>query len=319
MGSMRDKMIFFKRLIQCFCLTVFLVAMLALPGAAQMQLPSANRMGASSMDEQGVPYSSKYYRRQPQENVIALIRKPELTEDQFVLRITNPYVLSGCADISNYAYMSEYRDVYLDIRIESLKVDMRNQPRYSHFQCNRETQMPTADIILNRQDLTKNQTRQIRMHNATDTNYYTITLGPNQVKILPETTGSYHTQRFKPHNLPSRKTSLAYWFYPVGTLILWVPGMENTPQARARLNAFANGRELVPLQTIFPEFESPLTNSQFQYYVDTGGQFAAQEPALRNGAPIGALAVEKTIFGLDQDHIVMEEKTVYARTPGMYD
>jgi hypothetical protein len=157
------------------------------------------------------------------------------------------------------------------------------------------------------------------MHNGTDTNYYNIELANNRIMILPDAGDVAATRRFKPHNLPGRKTGLVYWFYPVGTMVLWVPGMGKDQASMDTLHEFAADQGLIPLEEVFPDFESPLTGKQFRYYVDTGGNFDDLKEGLAQGIPVGTVAFEKKVFGLQNDTLALEEKTVYARLPGMYD
>lgn len=289
-------------------------------GIAYAQLPNADRYGSGfNLDPEGVPYSGKYWTGLPGDNVISLLRKPELTEDQFILRITDPHPITGCAEISNYAYSTEYREIYLDIKLEGVTVDMRNQPQYAHFQCDQGMKFPVADIVMNRQDLVKNETQQIRLHNRNDTNYYNVTLHDDRILILPDEADRALARRFKPHNIPGKKTSLVYWFYPLGTMVLWIPEAENTPEMRESLRSFAAERGLVPLETVFPDFESPLTNNEYQYFVDTSGDLANSDPDLVNGKPIGTIATKKLVYGLYKDEYEPAEMTVYAKTPGMYE
>ncbi len=305
----------FKKLLPFICLTIMVFA-----GMAYAQIPNGGHYhGSAELDDKGEPYSSKYWSGLPNDNVISLVRKPELTEDQFILRITNPYVVNGCAELSNYGYSAEYRDIYLDIAVEGITVDMRSQPQYAHYQCNQNTQMPVADIVMNRQDIISNETQQIRLHNGNDTNYYNVMLSDNMVKILPDSGDVSLARRFKPHHIPGKKTSLLYWFYPIGTIVMWVPGGENDPDITGKLRSFAKTKNLVPLETIYPDFESPLTDTQYQYFVDTTGQFADNNTELVNGKPVGNIFVDKTVYGLEKDEIELGEMTVYAKTPGMYE
>jgi len=295
----------------------------AMAGAsiAYAQLPNADRYGSGfKFDPNGVPYSNKYWQGHPNSNVISLVRKPELTEDQFILRITDPHPKSGCVDISDYAFKTEYRDLYLDIEILGVTMDMRDQPQYAHFQCDLDAKTPTADIVMNRQDLVKNQTQQIRMHNGTDTNYYNVELYPNKVMVLPDASEAGLVRRFKPHGKAGKKTSLVYWFYPLGTVMLWVPGEEgHKPEMAGKLREFAESKGLVPLETIFSGFESPLTDAKYQYYVDTAGTMTGNDPELADGKPIGTIATTKLVYGLEKDEYEPAEITVYGKTPGMYE
>ncbi len=287
---------------------------------ADAQLPNRDRFGSGfNLDPMGVPYSSRYWQGRPKDVVLSLVRKPELTEDQFVLRMTDRHPVSGCVEISNYGFETEYRDIYLDIALHGMIVDMRNQTLDAHFACDRGNKIPVADIILNRQDLLKNQTQQIRMHNGTDTNYYNITLKDHMVKILPDPADIRIIRRFKPHNIPSRKTALVYWFYPLGTVLLWTAEPQYNRETAAKLATFAQTKGLLPLHEIYPDFQSPLIDRRYQYYVDTTGRYADDAAALADGMKIGHIVADKTVYGLVRDETVQEEIAVFARTPGMYD
>lgn len=288
--------------------TGFVLAVLSAPPQAQ----------SADLDPDGVPYSSKYYPGSSSSNVIALVRKPGLSEDQFALRITDKYPKTGCAEISNYAYSAEYRDVYLDINLDGLTIDMRNMPQYAHYECSAKNNHPYADIIINKSDLKQNQTQKIRMSNGTTTNYFTVTYTDDMVKILPDSQAVTPT-KFTPQSIPHKKTSLVYWFYPVGTLVMWAPGIEKTKNGITALNNYAERNGLVPLESIMPGFESPSSKKGFVYYVDTSGDLAANNTGLADGTAIGTIKVEKKVYGLEKDEIELDELTVYAKKPGMYD
>lgn len=287
-------------------------------GAAYAQLPGRSG-GSTGLDSQGVPYSSKYWKGAPEQSTISLVRKPGLTENQFALRIASPFLVNGCMKLSNFGYMAEFKDGYLDISIEDMTVDMRDQPQYAHYECSQKAQMPMADIVLNRDDLVKNQTQVIRMHNGSDTNYYNITLTDDNVMILPDESYGGMIKRFIPQALPGRKTTLTYWFYPVGTILLWVPGMDDTQKSVEALRAFAKEKGLAPLETVMPAFESPMTKAEYQYFIDTDGTFDDNQDELVDGMAIGDVSFEKTVYGLEKDETVLDKKTVYAKRPGMYE
>jgi len=296
-----------------------MLSKLLLTACVALAIPTGHVMAQSmNLDADGQPFSSRYYQKSPKENVIALIRKPGLADDQFVLRITDSHPRSGCAKVSDYGYSAEYKDVYLDIAIGPMTIDLRDQPQYAHFECGKQTKMPTADIVINKSDLMQNQVQKIRLHNGPDTNYYTVTFNDDMVKILPDSTSVSRT-RFKPQQIPHKKTSLVYWFYPAGTMIMWVPGMNADDDNMKKLQDFAAAKGLVPLRTIMPGFESPTTKPGLMYFVDTAGHYSEDDPDLHHGKPIGAITTEKMIYGLERDEIELDELAVYAKLPGMYD
>lgn len=289
---------------------------LSFSAAVYAQTPGSST--SPSLDPEGIPYSAQYWQSRPGKTVISLIRKKELTENQFVLRITDPFVVSGCAAISNYGYSAEYKDVYLDITLEGLTVDMRDQPQYAHIQCDRSSKAPIADIVINRSDLEANATRTIRLHNGTDTNYYNISLNQNRVMLLPDAGNGTLAARFAPQSIPGRKSALSYWFYPLGTLVLWTPGVSGMDEKGIEnLRTFAQTLGLTPLQTLFPDFTSPLKDKRYQYFVDTGGRFDKDDPAIVDGKSIGNMRIEKRLFGLEKEEIKADVTPVYAKRPGM--
>ena len=284
------------------------------------QRPGVDHFGNSTqMDEYGVPYSSKYFKAYPEENMISLIRMPNLNEDQFVLRIADTKAISGCVEMSDFAYFAEYQDIYLDIEIDSMVVDMRDQPQYAHLHCNTKAKTPVADVIINRNELMTNQVEKIRLHNGMNTNYFNVDITKDRVKVLPDLTDLSRNQKFKPGSNPKRNTSLVYWFYPVNTVILWIPEFEPKSDVLEKLDNFAQTKGLVPLEQVIYEFKSPLKDKRFRYYVDTNGSLAEHGDALADGTAIGTIKYEKLVYGLEKDEFELDESPVYAKKPGIYE
>lgn len=298
------------------CLAFFAVA-----GAALAQVPKPDRYSNPlNLDPEGIPYDSKYWQSRPDTNVISLIRRPELTEDQFILRISDPYGVSGCVDVKNYSTFTEFTDGVLEVNIGPTTVDMRDQPQFAHLQCDLRTKTPMAEIIINRQDLMKNGVKKFRLRNMWSTNNYNVTLRDNRVSILPDIAEAAIPQRFKPQPIPGRKTPLVYWFYPLGTVLLWVPGEDDTKQMQDNIRKFAAEQGLVPLEKIYLDFKSPRTEGKYQYFVDTEGKFAKNPyEDMKNGMPVGTVKGEKRVYGLEKDEYKPYDITVYAKIPGMYD
>lgn len=269
-------------------------------------------------DKNGVFYTEKYQPGTPMYNLISLIRKPELADDQFVLRLAAPIMYSGCLDMSDYGSEASFTEFYMDITIKPLTIDSRTQPQYAHFQCDLRNKMPVAEIVMTRQALLDNGTKVLRLHNEERTNYFTVDLTEERVLIMPDNKDVSIDRAFYSHALPTREASTIYWFYPMGTLVVWTPQIVELDKAQEYVETFAKNNGLVPLTNYYEGFKSPLYDKKFMYFVDTAGKFENVE-GLENGAQIGNITVETVEYGLHGDEPGTEDFMIFARKPGTYD
>ena len=152
------------------------------------------------------------------------------------------------------------------------------------------------------------------------TNVFDIMLTHDKLMLRPDPSTTDVTVRFKPLNVPGRKAPLVYWFYPIGTVLIWSPDLDAHDKAGIeKVREFAEDKGLVPLEDIIPDFKSPLADDRYQYFVDTEGKLTGDGGKLRNSAVIGQMNVEKKVYGLEKDEIRLDKVPVYAKTPGMYD
>ncbi len=286
-------------------------------GAAQAQLPVQS--GADMLnpyDAQGVPYSNKYKPLLPVRNTISLFRLEGMEPDQFVLRIGHDFSISGCGDFGEYGYKASFAADALEIEITEMMMDMRNQPQYAHIECDTSSQSMHADIALSREMLEQNGTKRIRFNNRRSMNIYKVDLREHRVTLIPDAENLASNRRFIPANIPGRATALTYWFYPPGTVLLWIPDTKRIDDVSSYIESFARDKGLVPLSHKIPSFTSPLNDRSYVYFFDADNRLGSVSV---NGAPVGTVQAARTIYGLHGDEQEMTPLTVFARTPGMFD
>lgn len=291
---------------------------ITVPATENHKLATDRPGSGDSYDENGVPYTKKYFQGVGIYHTMALIRKPELGDDQFVIRFALPSTISTCVNISNFGFEASYTEHYMDITLNKITVDARDMPQYAHYECDLRSKMPHADILLDRQTLIDNGTKTLRLHSAERTNYYDLDLTENRVLILPDKTDVQVGKAFRPAKLPMRNASTVYWFYPMGTLVLWSPQETDPKQTQKYIDTFAERHGLVPMTDYIENFKSPLYDKRFQYYVDASGKFD-NVAGIEEGAQIGHTTVETVEYGLHGDEIGTKDIMIYARKPGMYD
>lgn len=269
-------------------------------------------------DDQGIKYEGRYVPMIGQFHTISLIRQPYLSDEQLILRISGPEALGGCIEATNFGFEASYTEHYLDITLKPSIFDMRDQPQYAHFECNVLPKLPVADIVMDKQTLIDNGTKTIRFHVQNETNYYNVDVRDDRILILPDSTDVTVNKVFRPHELPMRKSSTIYWFYPMNSLVVWTPQIIEPEKAQEYITKFAKQNGLIPMDEYYESFKSPLYDKKFMYFVDTAGKFTATE-GLENGAQIGDITVETVKYGLHGDEPATEEIMIFARKPGLYD
>lgn len=289
--------------------------------------PSASAPGTSTpvprrsdyYDQDGQSYGSLYFKKRASTLGIALIGMEGLDPGQFVLRLTAGDGVSGCARISNPAYEVTFQDIYMDVKVDEYVVDMRHQTGASHYACNQTYQLPTVQIPLSRDDLRNRKIQRIRFNNGPYIDYYDVYLDDHRVQLLPAESEIPGKARYRPQKINNVRNPLLHWFYPEGTVILYVPDASSSDKdVRASLDAMAASKGLEPLEKWIPEFQPPVLKAGYYYYVDKKGKMLRQS-GLSDGVQIGTISVSRTYYGLRGDEAMNQDMQVIAKTPGMYE
>ncbi|MCB9989486.1 MAG: hypothetical protein H6868_09190 [Rhodospirillales bacterium] len=263
-----------------------------------------------------VPAAAKdTYTVTPNRLQIALLHNDGGEPGQFILKLAALNAMNGCPKIGPISYTSEFKDIFLDIKIGDYQVDMADLPAAPHYGCNQEQSQPTASIVLSRDMLKENNTKTIRFDSGYSIEYYDVLLTDDAITLRRADKEYLLPSRIEEARVPAKKEPLSLWFYPENTVILYAPKAGKDQDISAQVEKLALSRGLVPLSSVMPDFTSPLIQSNYAYYVDKSGRFSKN----KDGGLLGKIEMPVEIYGLEQNYIKMKDLEIFARRPGLYE
>lgn len=297
-------------MIRFFALLFIVAALLplALPARADQASKDAY------LEKYGRAHNNVHTTLQPTSIQISLARLPGMGPDEFAIRLTSPDTVVGCFAISDLYYAGFFKEIYADIYLNGYEMDLRGQPNAPHYNCDLGYKNATAWVKMNRNDLIANGIKQYRIWNGPFANYYTIDMAKN--KITLRASQQMGPVKFTPHSTGTYDP-LTFWFYPQNTVLLYAPQARPDDDFEDKIRAFAEEKGMVPLDAVYPEFNSPLATGGFYYYVDRQNVIAST-PGIESGLRLGAITIQKTVYGLKGDETAAQEMKIFARSPGMY-
>lgn len=241
---------------------------------------------------------------------VSLVRDPALPEGGFILRILyQGAAMSGCPKLKDPAFETEFSGPFVNITVENVTID----ENASYKDCNAIAQSPKADVVMNRQELADKGVEQIRIESGDFKETFKVILTEHSVTLDQDCSLGCGLVA-KPQKIYGTKDSMRLWFYPAGTVILYVSSIGEVPDADHKVRDMAVRRGLVPLTDIIPDFSSPLARAGMFYYVDDKGLYLREGEA--GPVPVGAVQLDKTIYGLHGDETIRQDAVVFARRPG---
>jgi hypothetical protein len=251
-------------------------------------------------------------------NVIALVRKPDLAEGEFVLRFTTADSINSCQEFTGYDYLTNYRFQILEVGITPLSI----APPKGNQACIKKPVTPASDLVLNRTELLEKDITTVSLYYGTDRNQFVLTLNDSFVSLDPDPLHKARLELFTPQSLSMRQDSLLFWFYPQNTYLIWAPDLEYDRNYAATLDDYIQKNGLKRLSDEIRGFESPLNDKRFVYVVDANDRFKRESiraERLENGFEIGHMSMTKEEYGLHGPKTVTTKISVLAKIPGLYD
>lgn len=276
-------------------------------------------------DENGEPYSDMWYRKESLPHMaIVMLRRPEFKTGQFLLRLIPREGTTGCVKFSKIPSTVDFKEDAVDITLEDFRVDSRRLTLAPEYNCDLHPKNPTADIILDRDDLTAKGIKFLRLKIShpgdkvgmtADT--YDIDINKQRIRLKPDKLMQRTTLRFNPYQLSNIRTPLTHWFYPEGTVILYVPGAKD-PNIADQVISMAKAKGLEPINDEWPDFYSPLASNDQWFFIDKKGA-VTKNADINEGTVAGTVQISETIYGLEKDEKRTKDIPVFARKPNSYE
>lgn len=268
---------------------------------------------------QTAPSTGPVVSRNLETTMVALGRVPG-DNTRFTIRLMGRYGLTGCPKVGHIPYAMTFQDIYLDISAGDYRVDMNDLPQHPEYQCGGRTVYPSATIPIDMKALKANGTQQIRFETLGQVDYFDVVRTPHYLELDEQRPRSSATPRYQPMVIPSLKNPLKIWLYPPGTVILKIAGSAPAGNAQGQVDAVARAKGLTPLNEIWPDFVSPLTDTGSFYYVDkTKARTVANDPNIAAGINVGSITLHGTVYGATGDETVDRPVPVFAHRPGAFE
>lgn len=241
------------------------------------------------------------------EQYLYFVRPPGIPANQAVLRLASPLSIHGCVDIIPPKVTMRTNGPVMNIKIQSGDLALDKSVRYAHYQCPQGSNNASADIVLNRDELMRENIKTLTFQTeggAMDS--YNLELSGNRLTLIPKT--SYI---FKPLANSTKTDPLSYTFYPDNTLILYAPGTPKNMDISDQIIGLAQSKGMV-------ESAGGLKTGSSGYFIDQPGTLTTSLAPEAN-AFVGNVTVEQTFQGPSGPYIQSNEIPVYARRPGFLD
>jgi hypothetical protein len=267
-------------------------------------------------DGSGHPYSGQYFKKHSHSMTIALLRRPELKPGQFMLHLAVQYIVSGCPKMSKIPTTVNFKESAFEILLDDYTVDMRKLTPAPQYACHLRPYTPFADVILDKDDLVAKDIHQIKLKVGRYSDTYDIDLNAQRIRLAPSTM-QRTPPMFQTVKVGGLSTPLTHWFYPAGTVILYVPGAKDRDLSDA-VAALAKEKGLEPMQDEFPDFKAPTARPQY-YYIDRNGTLGKNHEIAEGAVVAGTVPAAKKLYGLEKDEQTTETLEVLARLPNSYE
>lgn len=268
-------------------------------------------------DDNGNPFTERYFEAEPAALLLALQRDPHLPPGHFVLHMSAMKSFVSCLKIHNPKHSVEFNESgIMTIKMEKFIVDARDMPRYPHYECNTTPQQPGVYVNLSKDLLQEHNVKKIKFKVGETSENYLVKLTDHYIQLTPET--RRHPQdianRFRPLEVSGVSSTMKFWFYPEGTLILNADGASKDVTLESRLTDMARSKGLTPLTDIIPEHSTFRKQPDRYYFVDSQGRYK-----IGDGELFDYIQADAMKFGLEADEPIKKNVAVFARKPGRYD
>lgn len=292
------------------------------------QIDNGNATNAAQSRGVLNPYDPKYrpmqyYKREgnailPSSLGVQFVRPADLKQDEIVLRLSQPMVITGCALVALPQPKIEMHAPIMRILVEEPVVEVVKDTRKPEYQCDTKNKLASVDIRWKLKPLKDQGIQTVYFISDFGQDKYTLDMQDRVVYLTPKT-----STLFKPYTHVSGRDPLTHYILPKNTMMVDAPGLMDKPPFNGvkrdrvfALEQFAQRRGLTPLTEILPEFEQ--RREPPFYAVDKMGTIY---DTLNANAyePVGFLRESELWHGGNGPYDKQKRIEVVAKRPGFYE
>ena len=250
---------------------------------------------------------------------VALLRKPGASVDDLNFMITSPGALVGCLDMEHPSIETEKSGSALHLKMTDGYIDVDTQTiRYYHYECKPETSTATLYLTLSKKQLQKSGIEKLVLFSESigPFNDMELVYGDHSITITSE------MRDLSPLGIPMGGSvdTLTYWAYPENTMALFSSGADlRDEKTMAKARKLARAKGLTPLDEIYTDFRPPHSLADKLYVVDQKGIYKNKLEAPGDVLTLGTIETTEIYFGPSGAYDKPIQKTVYAKTPGLFE
>ncbi len=246
----------------------------------------------------------------PQAIQISIVHYPFMEQSQYGIQMAVPDLVSGCFTLSPLEYEANFVDPYfLDIKVKKYRRVAPEGP-LAFKKCNSKNQMSTALMVLDKQDLLKRGTEEIRFSGDAGSDTYKILISEDHLELIPES-----MLVFKAQSLGGPlKDRIIHSFASGKMITLQVPMAQAGEDLSNEIIAFARTRALTPATPTQPAAWGGNGRAMYYFYDDNGHIL---EKIGENGyAELGKITVNRPYDGPEGRSQIPVELSVFVTRPG---
>lgn len=302
-------------------LALFLMPVFAAPARAQDEdLPemmtydpsytgNANQAAEQIREMQRKSLGDKGYIKPTTVN-ISVVREPYMNADQFGLLMSVPDVVSGCYILTPLEYEAQFSEMG-ELRIK-VKQYRRLAPEGVGAQgnCDPGNKMASALMVLDKKDLLKRGTKDIKFISGATTDTYRLILDETRMELLPQSMMMFRAQNMS----GPLKDRILHSFASDKMVALQVPMAKPGEDLSEEVNRFAFARSLTPASDAMPVSWAGNGYASYYFY-DNSGQTVARLGE-KGYAELGRITVNRPYDGAEGRTEAPVELSVFVTRPG---
>lgn len=260
--------------------------------------------GTTKSEPQERESSSGLFRRDLY--IARFIRSTENPAD-FKIRLFSFGDVTGCAEMSKPEVDITKRGEQIKVKAIDSELFLKDNPRYSEYDCPTSMNRAFFDVPLNRDEMIKGGVKKIGLESETYGVFETAKVDINHARLILSVKSQYG------------ENVLTYWFYPENTVILYAPHAKLTDEHKNLIKEYGIAQGLIPMEKELKGFEQSELLHNMYYFIDPTGKITGQLNKDIDDVQVGTISPTQKIFTANGPVDQPYDLGVFARYPGKDD
>lgn len=234
-----------------------------------------------------------------------LLQDPTKPDGDFMLRLSSPGVVSGCAEMTEGNVEIKYMSKRISLEVLDPEIKLKKDKRYyGAYECSIEHNRSVLSIPLNRDEMIENNVEKFSLKSEKYGDF-----AGAEVKVTQEKIDIFATD-------DKGKNITTMWFLPKDTVILYAPEAKANTDVTAYLDELAYSYGLIPLEKKLDGFERHHADKNLVYYFDPSRTVRKKLKTVDESVPMGNITPTMTMRGPEGEYEKPYTLRAFAKLPG---